>query len=296
MIKLNTSRILVPFDFSLTAKRALKHAASLGKLNSGEVQLLYVRKPKTLITFGYSFSELRTIVKESQNYKKLMEITAQEIRDQFDIPVKVLVGIGGTIRGILKVCEKNNIGLIVMGTEGSESVSNLFGGSNSQLLVSKSPIPVITVRAESPRQGYSEILLPIDTSVHTRQKVMVAIRLAKSFLSRIHLLGLQAAYSDEEPKLKAILKQIEKRLQEESIPYTTEIKKTDNAAASTIAVAKRKNADIIVCMTDQNAGSLPLLSKTYDHELIEESNIPVMSVPPEIHEENIESASVNGLW
>lgn len=297
MIKLNTSRILVPFDFSLTSKRALKHAALLAQLCNGELQLLYVRRSRSLVNMSYSISELRQLVAESNNYKKIMEMTAKEIRERYHIPVKVLVGVGRRISEIISTCEKNQIGLIVMGTEGSESVSNLFNGSNSHRIVSRSEIPVITVRTASQKNGYANILVPVDLSEHTRQKMIVAIQLAKTFKSRVHLLGLLTkSDAGSEYKLNAILKQIEKRLKDEEIFYSSETIKTESSVSHTLSVAKRKKADMIITMTDQ--GPLPFLlnAKSYDHELIDESRIPVLSIPPEIHEENIEPASIGGLW
>jgi nucleotide-binding universal stress UspA family protein len=297
MIKLNTSRILVPFDFSLTSKKALKHAASLAQVTNGELQLLYVRKPKSVMNIGYSKAELRQLAEESQDYKKMMQSTANDIRKEYNIPVKVLVGIGRRISGILKTCEKNEVGLIVMGTEGSESVSNLFSGSNSHKVVSRSEIPVITVRSESHKEGYTHILVPVDLSDHTRQKMIVAIQFAKAFNSKIHLLAIFGKTDkSNESKLKVILRQIENRLKEEEIAYTSELLKTEKAAARTLSIAKRRKADMIITMTDQGPGPSLFNSRSYDHELVEESSIPVLSVPPEIHEENIQPASIGGLW
>ena len=48
-------------------------------------------------------------------------------------------------------------------------------------------------------------------------------------------------------------------------------------------------------MTDQDNGS-GILTRTFDRELVDESEIPVLSIPPEIHEENIAPASIGGLW
>lgn len=297
MIKLNTTRILVPFDFSTTSQRALKHAASLAKLNKGEILLLYVRKPTSIVNIGLSISELRQMAAESENYKKKMEDAAEQIRLQYKIPVKVLVDIGRRISGILKTCEKNQVGLIVMGTDGSDSVSNLFGGSNSGKVVSRSEIPVITVRSDSPRDGYTNILVPVDLSEHTRQKMIVAIQLAKMFSSTIHLTGLLTKPDkDDEARLGAILNQIEKRLKEENLAYTSKIISTDDAVHRTISLAKRRKADVIITMTDQGPGASILNPRSYDHELVDESPIPVLSVPPEIHEENMAPTSIGGLW
>lgn len=297
MITLNTSRILVPFDFSFTSKKALKHAAALAKMCKGELLLLYVQKPKSMISIGRSTSELRQIAEESEGNKRIMEMTAKEIREDYKIPVKVMVDIGKKIPGILSVCEKNEVGMIVMGTEGSDSVSNLLSGSNSHKLVSRSTIPVITVRAETKREGYANILVPVDLSEHTRQKIVMAIQLAKRFGSTLHLLGiLNKEDKDAENKLYSILKQIEKRLKSDAIAYTSEQVVSDTAAAKTMAVAKRRKADMIITMTDQGPSASILGTRAFDHELIDEASIPVLSIPPELHEENIQPASIGGLW
>ncbi len=297
MIQLNTSRILVPFDFSSTSKKALHHAAILVQRSKGELQLLYIKKPKSLVNLGMSTAELRQMASESESYKKAMDLTASEVREKYGIAVKVLVDIGRRIPGILSVAEKNSVGLIVMGTEGSDSVSNLFSGSNSYKVVSRSEIPVITVRAESQKEGYAGILVPVDLSEHTRQKVVMAIQMARLFGSKIHLLGLlPKTDKDAETKLKTILNQIETRLKEERLVHTTGMEVTDKPASRTIAFARAKKADLIITMTDQGPSGSMLGAKAYDQELVEESAIPVLSVPPELHEENIAPSGIGGLW
>ncbi len=296
MIKLNTSRILVPFDFSNTSKRAIRHAAMLAQMNNGELLLFYVKRPKSLLNIGYSTSELRTIAEERQNYRKLIEDTANEIRAEFNIPVKVSVGMGNRISSITRTTLKKEIGLIVMGTQGSESASSLFSGSNSHRVVSKAEIPVLTVRSDSKRVAYSNILLPVDLSEHTRQKVLVAIQVAKLFSGKIHLLGLLGGDDkDAAFKLSKILKQVGTRLKSEDIEFTSEIIETSEPVKRTLTAAKRKKADMIISMTDEGSGSI-LPSRSYDRELVDESSIPVLSIPPEIHEENIAPASLGGLW
>jgi len=297
MITLNTSRILVPFDFSMTAKKAIKHAAMLAQATEGELQLLYVNKPRSILNVLPSRAELRQMAEERMSYEEQMKETAAEIRKEFNIQVKVLVGIGRPVSGIKKFCKKHKIGLIVMGTEGSESVSSLFSGSISHKVVSRSAIPVITVRSESHSNGYAAIFVPIDLSEHTRQKMIVAIQVAKLFNAKIELFALlNKKDKDKENKLRSIMHQIEQRLKKEKIVFTSELVQTANPASRTIAAARRRKADLIITMTDQDSGGSVIASKSYDRELVDDSEIPVLSIPPEIHEENIEPASIGGLW
>lgn len=296
MIKLNTSRILTPVDFSSTSTKAIGYAASLAQLNKGELFLLYVRQKKSFLNFPYTTSDLREITKESENYKKLIESTAKEIRNKYSIPVKVIIGLGGRISEIIKIAEKKQVGLIVMGTNGSDSVSSLFSGSNSHRVVSKSQIPVLTIRNDSKKSHFSNILLPIDLSEHTRQKVNVAIQVAKMNAAKIHLLGVSDSdETSDQLKLGLIMRQVSKRIKEEDIEVSSELVKSDNFAGKTLSNAKKSKADIIITMTDQNNGT-GFLARNYDRELVDESSIPVLSIPPEIHEENIAPSSIGGLW
>ena len=49
-------------------------------------------------------------------------------------------------------------------------------------------------------------------------------------------------------------------------------------------------------MSDQDAGFSRFILGSYAHQLINDSLIPVLSIPPEIHEENIGTDSIGGLW
>ena len=297
MINLEINRILVPVDFSETSRKAINHAAPLAKLNNGELFLLYVRRKKNAFDFGFTTADLRDMVSESANYKRLMEETAREIRAKYSVPVKVLVAIGGRIPEIIKVAEKKKIGLIIMGTRGSDSDSNLFSGSNSYRVVSRSEIPVMTVRNTNKKPGYGTILLPIDSSEHSRQKVNLSLQMAKMYGSNIHLLGLLNKNEEHYAgKLKTIMRQVEKRVKADGIKVTSETIKTDEPVKKTLLSAKRNKADVIITMTDEHSGSSPFKSRYFDRELVDVSQVPVLSVPPEIHEENIEPGSLGGVW
>jgi nucleotide-binding universal stress UspA family protein len=296
MIQLNLKRILVPIDFSVTALQAINHAAFLARINKAELFLLHVKKrisPLPPEVSGRIFPEINTNhVSRQQEIEKL----AEQIHKNHLVTVHVIICTGNPLTQILKVTEKKHIDLIVMGTRGADSTSSLFAGSNSHRLVAKSEIPVITVREDAKRLGYQRIVLPIDTSEHSRQKVNAAIQVAKMFASKIHVLGLVGKNDDYEArKLNVKLQQVKTRLKDAGVRYNSEIAKTDDPSGKTISIARKNNADMIIAMADHK-DLFSGFARKYDQQLIDESEIPVLSIPPEIHEENIEPASINGLW
>lgn len=296
MTKLNTDRILVPVDFSETSKRALRHAAAVAVATGGELHLLYVRKKNKPMELATTLTDLRNVASESVPYRDVLEHTAREVRDANGIRVKTLVAVGNAITEIGKVVKKKNIGLVVMGTEGADSDSSLFFGSNSQRVVFRSQVPVMTVRKAARRVGYECILLPVDTSEHSRQKVNVAIQVARLFSSRIHLLGLlHPSQQDEAGKLEVIMRQVEKRITGERIAVSVEKLITTEPAKATLQSAAMQKADVIIAMTDEKLNNSYFGTRAFDRELVDHAQVPVLSVPPLVDVDNIQQVSFGGL-
>ena len=77
-----------------------------------------------------------------------------------------------------------------MGTHGANGIGEFFIGSNAHKTVTLAPCPVITVQGNSKKLGFRKIILPIDDSIHSRQKVNYAITIAKKYAAKIDILGL----------------------------------------------------------------------------------------------------------
>jgi nucleotide-binding universal stress UspA family protein len=297
MINLNTNRILIPIDFSATSMRAINHGAFLAKLTKGELILLHVQKKIELTDIIIPALKLKdgsAIITFLED--KLIKL-AESISKEYGIPVAPLVSLGSVPSEIVKVAEEHKVGIIIMGTQGGDSTNDLFLGSNSYRLLTKSSVPVMTVRTISPKLGYKNVLLAMDLSEHSRQKVNFAIQLAAIYGSHLHVLGLLAKNDTQHKfKLEVILPQIQKLAQVEKIICTAEIKVSENNAKTTLSYAKDKKADLIIIMSDQNAELSRFILGSYAHQLINDSLIPVLSIPPEIHEENMEQDSIGGMW
>ncbi len=298
MITINTDKILIPIDFSQTSMLAIKHGAFIAQLSKGELVLLHVQKRKYLTHILHPVKKFRQNLPFRRLLDDNLEMLAVYIRQKYGIVVRSLITLGNVTSEIAKVADKQKAGLIIMGTQGGDSASNnLFLGSNSYRVLSKSKIPVMTVRNSSPQYGYSNILLPIDSSSHTRQKVNSAIQIADKFASHIHVLGLLGKHENNyKNKLKIILSQIQKIAREKQLVATTEIDETTNKAEKTLNYGESVQADLIVIMADERAELSRLMHGTYAHQVIDNSKVPVLCIPPELHPENAESLRIGGMW
>jgi nucleotide-binding universal stress UspA family protein len=275
-------KILIPIDFSETSMLAIEHAGFTAQLFKAELVLLHVVE-KHWEQFSIVAPELRVSPPSdlmNAIEKKLGEV-ATNIRSKYGVKSTSVSSTGNIFNEILSVSKEHNVDLVVMGTHGTSGVVEFFIGSNTFKMVTQSECPVVSVQAHSKKIGFKEILLPIDDSAHSRQKVNHAIVLAKHFASKIHILGL--ADSDDETERKKFeikLDQIEEYIKKCDLPYSLKTVDGKNQAKTTYDYAKAINADLIVIMTDQDENITGRLMGTYAQQIINHSKIPVMSIQP----------------
>ena len=131
--------------------------------------------------------------------------------------------------------------------------------------------------------GYTNILLPIDTSGHSRQKVHYAIELAKTFSAHLHVLGLIGqSDANEDEGMEIVMTQIKKLASDKNVIATSEIlKDVKNRAQATIKQAEKTKSDVIVIMTDQEAEISGFFLGPYAQQVIHHSSVPVIALTPE---------------
>lgn len=282
MINFKVKRVMLPYDFSANADKALSHAAFMSALLKADIYLVHVINKSELVDIILPILKMKTdrAVVNLVN-ERLNEVCAK-IKKSYGILPKPIVSTGNITSELVNLAEENKIDLIIMGTRGKDSKSDLFLGSNAYRLITKSPIPVMTIRDGISKKGYQNILLPIDLSAHARQKVNYAIGLAKAFGGKITILGL---YNQDEKsdrfKLETAVKQIEKVCERSKVNYESFIDKTKHRVSKTTTFAKKHKNDVIITMTDQMLDGTRGILSNYDHELVHTSKIPVISIQPE---------------
>jgi nucleotide-binding universal stress UspA family protein len=282
----NLRRILVPYDFSKTADLALNKAAFIAKATKATLYLVHINKVNDL----YDLFLLELKIVENKSLEKFitdkLQVVANKIKNEFGCTVITKVTNGSIASEIIFMTDEIKADLIIMGTKGKDSTSDLFLGSNAYRVITKTEIPVMTIAKEISKKEFKTILLPIDLSNHSRQKVNYAIGFAKTFQSKIVSLGIYSENEKEDKyKLEIINSQIEKLCKKSNIVFESRIEKTKHRISKTLSVAKRINADLIITMTDQKLEGAKKWLSSYDHELINNSKTPVISIQPELNDE-----------
>lgn len=144
------SRILVPTDFSASAVQASHVALALAKPLGGEILLLNVYLPPTVMMPGGStfVPTPSRLVDFSQEAEAELAAAQRALAERAEgVPIRAEAAMGGDAAEILRYAESGRFDLIVMGTHGRRGLSRLVIGSVAESVTRRSPIPVLTVRS-----------------------------------------------------------------------------------------------------------------------------------------------------
>jgi nucleotide-binding universal stress UspA family protein len=277
-------RIMIPVDFSETAMLALEHGAYMAKLFKAELYLLHVIE---MIDFAYSIYDPAMAIPVDndlieKNVAVIMKEHADKIEKQYSMQVHPLTRIGRVATEVRDAAEENNIDLIVMGTHGAKGFEEFFIGSNAHKTVTLAPCPVLTVQEHARKQGFSDIVMPIDNTLHSRQKVNTVVQLAQHYGATIHMLGLiRKGEEDDRNKFMIKIEAVEKVLDHAKVKYTKKITVGENLAEETMRYAAEVNSDLVVIMTDHESKFTGMFLGAFAKQIINHSRIPVMSIRPQ---------------
>jgi nucleotide-binding universal stress UspA family protein len=143
-------RILVPVDGSPTAAKGMKAAIKLARENRGKLLLLHVVEEYTAFIAPEMGANLGPILDSLRlSGKRTLTRIAKSAGKSGVKPQAVLVeNFGGRVADtIVQQARRLRADLIVMGTHGRRGVNRVLLGSDAELVVRYSPVPVLLVPA-----------------------------------------------------------------------------------------------------------------------------------------------------
>lgn len=280
MENFSVKRILIPVDFSETAMLALDHATFMAKLFKADLILIHVVEK---FSFKIDINKKSDDAADERVIRARLAEIADSVKHKTGGSVEILVKAGKIAKKIVEAANETFADLIILGTHGVSGFEEFFMGSNAFRVVTEAQCPVMSVQMHATKVGFKDIVLPIDNSDATRQKVRYAVELAKHYDSTIHIVGiLTLDYKDIRQKFMLKIKQVEEYITKRGITHTTEIMKGENIASITLKHAEKINADLIMIMTEQEDELTGLLMGTFAQQVVNHSKIPVMTVKPSL--------------
>ena len=267
--------IIVPLDLSDESLNGLNLAMMMASKTGADILLVHVIGKNT----GDYYEQME---KENQLAQTKFEGILRKYKEKvkLNFTLSYIIKEGKIFKEIADLADKHEDTLTVLSTHGASGFEELFIGGNAYKITSHSRNPVITVRRSKIPSNIDNIVMPLDMTFQTREKVPYTVTLAKAFGSKIHLLTIRLSnLKSIEKKLHQYAEQVASYLDNHKVPYTVEHLHGGNLTDLTLEYSRSIDADLISIMTEQEKSASNLLLGNFAHQMINKAYIPVMSFP-----------------
>lgn len=272
-------KLLVPIDFSGDSVNALEHAIVIANKFKADVRMIHVKSKYSNYDETFDFKDFNTVL--STSIKDYFEIKLKKYKDTLYGKLDYKIREGKIYIEICNQAKYDDSDLIVMGTHGVSGFESLWMGSNAYRVVSHAPCPVLSLRHDYSKKDFKKIVLPLDTTKETRQKVPLITEMAKAFNAEI--LVVTISETDKQSiirKLEQYNQQVSEYISNKGVKCTTDNLLGSNLTDITIEYAEKNGADLIAIMTEQSESAKNIFLGPYAQQMVNHSTIPVMSFRP----------------
>jgi nucleotide-binding universal stress UspA family protein len=273
--------IIVGIDFSEGSLNAMQHAVSLASRFDANLTLLFVVSSDAKVLLGTDKSSKDGIVSYvGEKLEKLVEECKIAIPNT---NVSYKIRIGKASKEINAEAEAQGDAFVVLGTHGCSGFQEFFVGSSAFRAISGSSSPVLTVcHGVNIDRDLTDILLVIDSTRETMQKLKCAVPLAKAFQAKVHMIGL---YPERFPEIRqlveAYINKSEVFLMENNVRFeTTYIKSGSKKVDTVLNYAKTHDVNLIVVMKEVELdGDNVFILAPFSERIVNRSPVPILTVP-----------------
>jgi len=278
----STQNFLVAFDFRPEAAVALDYAIAMGRKIKADIHLLYVLEEESSILKMVLTNAQRKMMQRGAN-DNLNDIVKQKSA-HLDIKLSPIIKKGKVYDRIVETATEFGSSLIFMGRTDSTDMVKNFTGTNTMHIVRESDIPAITLKKMPETPECEHIVLPLDLTKQTKKQVCKAIDIAKFFQSRITILTVLMDDSVSlEIKFSTRLREIKDIFESLNISCDYKLIRNPDPVWSQLLnkFSLEFHADLVMIMTQQELDFTEYFIGSTAQEIINNSDLPVLSMTPE---------------
>lgn len=282
--------ILVPVDFKERSLAALDESFNLAKMTGLDITLFHAIRDNQNLFSAFGGERSKTMKKDYENQvRSQLQNIAEEASRKSGTNVNAVISQGKPHDKILKAAHLMHSKFIVQGFNSEAAKSGKTPiGTNALRVIKKAECPVITVKNPHSQDGCRSILLPLDLTQETRQKVGHAVEMAKLFGSSIKVVSVfwSTGSKDVLTKLEHQMKQVTTFIKKANIKCSGEILEKPGSAKTLAPMIidyanTQEDIDLIMIMTQREAGLFDLFLGSSAQHLITNAEVPVMTIIPQ---------------
>lgn len=274
-------KILVPTDLTILGDYAYTIANKVAQESNAEIIILSV----VLAPQNALFDEGGDIIEDGET-----DLTALR-KKEADLNLKlkewskgktnlskVITSIGNINQAIISCSKKENIDLIVMGTNGAHSHALFAHHSHSEFLINHTDIPVITLKCDRSNLNLDTIVLVSDFLEPTAYSLDILKSIQTIFKSKLVLLKILTKNQVR------TLSEIEKTILDFALinkleNYEIQLYKDTNVESGVSKFCAEKSIDLIALGTHQRSGFSKFFRHSITDDLVNNLFHPILTFP-----------------
>ncbi|WP_242919655.1 universal stress protein [Pontibacter liquoris] len=276
-------RILVPVDFSDQSRYAFEVAVAIARKAGGAIKLLHIVEVTRTANFsatgdvlvGNNMDQLYTM-----QLLEMSKVQMKELRNAVNhsgVEVVEEVEVDRVINNIKQTIKEDKVDLVVMGSKGASGMDEFLIGSNTEKVVRVADCPVLTVKQRLPDFDVHEVVLASDFKRDMGPAVEKFKYFQNLYDARLHLVYINTPGAFEASGV------LRNKLQEAAVRYglrnyTINVYNDTIEEDGILHFAQDINADLIMMATHGRTGFAHLLSGSIAEDLVNHTNIPVLTL------------------
>lgn len=270
--------ILVPVDFSIQAQYAANVASVIARQTNAKIYLLHMLElPSGVIdpsSFGTSNNAPTSLLFLKRAHEKFQEF--KELPFFEGLEVEDSVQFHKAYDGIIGESTKQNVDLIVMGSQGASGLEEILVGSNTEKVVRNSEIPVLVIKKNIDDFKIENIVFASNFKHANRDSFQKILNFTVLFNAKLHLLKINTIHNFETTKdssdaIRSFINGFDLG------DYTLNIYNDVSIEAGILNFSKLIDADIIVLNTHGRRGLSHLFNGSIGEDLANHAKLPVIT-------------------
>ena len=269
--------IIVPTDFSETAKNAYRYALDLATHNGYQLKVINVCHPGATVADGLKVVEDYEVLMDIQQ-KKLAHFVELEDEDKagnLSTMVQTEIVNGFAHDELVELSRLPSTEMILMGTTGSSNILNRWFGSVSTTVAQDAECPVWLVPPQSKYKGIKKILYAGNYESANKEVMDKIIALSNQFNAEVQLLHVRESKGIDQEMEDAFLEDLFKKVAP-SLEYVLHAAKLGTIEDTIYQWAEDLEADLIVLVNKKHHFWEGLFNKSTTKAMILQAQMPLL--------------------
>ncbi len=295
MMKMPTkiTTILLPTDFSIKSKNAMKLAVKMAQRHHAKLILTHIVHTYYLIDRGGKQVIGSQTVQENIDQARLkLKDLKNSLELKYKVPIETIICNQDIVSSINDLILSEEVDLVIMPTSGRQNMKQFILGSNSYNVLLHANCSVLLVPEKFKRTSFKKILFPVRVQNELDQKANLSILLANKNNGGINLLGVGDPENMASVRTSYI--QMKKNLTLKSTDYVSEFKLSHDNAEIIANAANEKDCDIIMLADHDEDSWKSFMSDNFFKKIINKTNIPLFIVKSKLKRLQSEPENTSG--